>query len=131
MAQAMSIVYIPILSVFDKIGIDKYYVAVYNINMEIIFATEDLDRLEVDGSFTAGLSQGLVKAYRSRINIIRQAVDERLFYTLKSLHFEKLAGKRKHQHSMRLNNQYRLIVEIVENKPENKVIRIVEITDYH
>lgn len=99
--------------------------------MEIIFGAEDLDRLEVDGSFTAGFDQALVKAYRKRINIIRQAVDVRLFYAIKSLHFEKLEGKRKHQHSMRLNTKYRLIVELVERKPKNKAVRIVEITDYH
>ena len=99
--------------------------------MEIIFAAEDLGRLEVDGSFTAELDQALVKAYRNKINIIRQAVDERLFYAIKSLHFERLEGKRKHQHSIRLNNKYRLIVELVDHKPKNKAVRIVEITDYH
>lgn len=99
--------------------------------MEVIFGNDDLDRLEVEGSFTAGLSQSLVKAYRNRINDIRQAVDERDFYALKSLRFEKLEGKRKHQHSIRLNNQYRLIIEFVENNPKGKAIRIVEITDYH
>lgn len=99
--------------------------------MEIIFGTEDLDRLEVDGSFTAGFDQALVKAYRKKINIIRQAVDERDFYAIRSLHFEKLKGKRNHQHSMRLNNKYRLIVELVERKSKIKAVRIVEITDYH
>lgn len=98
--------------------------------MEVMFASDDLDRLEVDGTFTAGLSQVLVKAYRSRINIIRNAPDERDFYNLKSLHFEKLEGKRNHQHSMRLNNQYRLIVELIEGNPK-KIVKIIEITDYH
>jgi len=122
---------ITILSYFDKGRIDRSQIADHNVNVEIIFATEELDRLEVDGAFTAGLNQALVKAYRSRINIIRQAVDEKLFYAIKSFHFEKLKGKRKHQHSIRLNNQYRLIVELVERKPRNKAVRIVEITDYH
>jgi len=119
------------LSIFDNIDIDIFIWIYYNFIVDVIFATEELDRLEVDGAFTAGLHQGLVKAYRSRINIIRQAVDERLFYAIKSLHFEKLAGKRKHQYSMRLNSQYRLIVELVKNKPNNTVVKIVEITDYH
>jgi len=127
----LSIVYYTKLSYFDKIGIDKCLITNYNIIVEIIYAVEELDRLEVDGAFTAGLSQGLVKAYRNRINIIRQAVDERLFYAIKSLRFEKLEGKRKHQHSMRLNDKYRLIVELVERKPKDKAVRIVEITDYH
>ena len=127
----MSIVFITKLSKYDNLGIDIFQIPSYNVNVEIIFAAEDLGRLEVDGSFTAELDQTLVKAYRNKINIIRQAVDERLFYAIKSLHFERLEGKRKHQHSIRLNNKYRLIVELVERKPKNKAVRIVEITDYH
>jgi len=99
--------------------------------VDIIFASGELDRLEVDGNFTDGLSQALVKAYRGRINIIRQAVDERLFYAIKSLHYEKLEGKRKHQHSMRLNNKYRLIIEFVEHRVKGKSVKVIEITDYH
>ena len=99
--------------------------------MDIVFGSQELDRLDVDGAFTAKLNQGLVKAYRSRINIIRQSVDERLFYTIKSLHFEKLEGKRKNQYSMRLNKQYRLIVELIERQSKSKAVRVIEITDYH
>jgi proteic killer suppression protein len=99
--------------------------------MQIIFANGDLDRLEIDRSYTSNFSQALVKAYHSRINIIRQANDERDFYALKSLHFEKLEGKRKHQYSMRLNEKYRLIIELIESNPKCKVVKIVEITNYH
>jgi toxin HigB-1 len=99
--------------------------------MQIEFANDDLDRLEVDEAFTNGCSQALVRAYRSKVNIIRQAQDERDFYNLKSLHFEKMEGKRKHQHSIRLNKQYRLVIELVEGNPGGKVIRIVAIEDYH
>lgn len=99
--------------------------------MDVAFANKDLDRLEIDSTYTANYSQGLVKAYRSRMNIIRQAIDERDFYALKSLHFEKLGGKRKYQHSMRLNDQYRLIIELIESNPKHKTVKIVEITDYH
>ena len=45
------------------------------------------------------------------MQMIRAASDERTFYELKSLHFEKLKGDRSHQHSMRLNKQWRFIVE--------------------
>jgi len=41
-----------------------------------------------------------------------------------------IKGKREHQRSMMLNNQWRLIVEIVEGKP-NKIFWIVGIEDYH
>jgi proteic killer suppression protein len=48
---------------------------------------------------------------------IRAAPDERVFYQLKSLHFEELLGNRSHQHSMRLNDQWRLIIEFVTDLP--------------
>ena len=99
--------------------------------MEVQFFSDDLDRLEVDVGYTAGLGQALVKAYRRKINIIRQAGDERVFYALKSLHFEKLEGKRKHQHSMRLNDQYRLVLELIDGNPTGKVAKIIGIEDYH
>jgi len=50
---------------------------------------------------------------------------------LKSLHFEKLKGKRKNQHSIKLNDQYRLIVELVQINAKVKTIKIIEIIDYH
>lgn len=99
--------------------------------MDIEFATEELDRIEVEGRYSAGLNQGLVKVYRSRINIIRQAIDERTFYAFKSLHFEKLEGKRKGQYSMRLNDQYRLILELIERNSKSKIVRVIEVVDYH
>jgi toxin HigB-1 len=98
--------------------------------MDVEFDDEDLDRLEVDASFTAGFSQEIVSAYRKRMQQIRAAPDERVFYSLKSLHFEKLKGDRDGQHSMRLNSQWRLVIEIRGNHP-CKVIGIVEIVDYH
>ncbi len=80
--------------------------------MDVAFAVQDLDRLEVDPAFSMGLHESVVRAYRKRLQIIRSAPDERDFYALKSLHYEKLKGRRQHQRSMRLNAQYRLIVEL-------------------
>jgi proteic killer suppression protein len=66
------------------------------------------------------------------MQVIVAAPDERMFYTMKSLHFEKLEGKRSHQRSMRLNKQWRLILEIEEVKgdPGNTVV-VISIEDYH
>jgi len=61
---------------------------------------------------------------------IRAALDERDFYAQKSPHFEKLQGKRDHQRSMRINDQWRLIVEIM-GEPPNKKVWIIGIEDYH
>jgi proteic killer suppression protein len=61
---------------------------------------------------------------------IRSAMDERDFYALKSLRFEKLQGKRQHQRSIRINDQWRLILEIVGEAPK-KTVWIIGIEDYH
>jgi toxin HigB-1 len=98
--------------------------------MDVQFASDDLDRLETDPTFEMGLSQAIVKAYRRRVQGIRAAVDERDFYAMKSWHFEKLAGARSHQRSIRLNDQYRLILELVEGD-RGKHVYIILIEDYH
>src|SRR5262245_27446780 len=98
--------------------------------MDVEFADDDLDRLEVDGEFTAGHEAGVVKAFRKLMQVIRAAQDERDFYKLKSLHFEKLKGKRSHQRSMRLTGRWRLIVEL-RGEALSKIVRIMSIEDYH
>ncbi len=65
-----------------------------------------------------------------RMQIIRAAPDERDFYAHKSWHFERLQGQRQHQHSLRLNDKYRLILEL-EGSGREKRVRIMAIEDYH
>lgn len=98
--------------------------------MEVEFREGSYDRLEVDGKFTGGFPASVVSAYRKRLQQIRAAADERDFYPLRSLRFEKLKGNRSHQHSMRLNDQWRLIIEL-HGKGSDKVIFVVGIEDYH
>jgi len=98
--------------------------------MEITFKNHDYDRLETDASFDAGFSAPIVKMYRKRIQTIRAAVDERDFYALKSLHFEKLKGDRAGQFSMRINEQWRLILEFKKDS-SGKTVVVIEIADYH
>lgn len=98
--------------------------------MDVEFEDEQLRRLEAEVSFTAGLEPAIVKAYRKRLQLIRAAVDERAFYAMKSLHYEKLKGDRSGQSSMRLNDQWRLILRIAHKDPD-KVVVIVSVVDYH
>jgi len=98
--------------------------------MEVQFRDAKLDRLETDPRYDGGFAQAVVTAFRKRMQMIRAAPDERVFYQLKSLHFEKLQGRRSHQHSMRLNDQWRLIIELVAAAPQKMVV-IVSIEDYH
>ena len=61
---------------------------------------------------------------------IEAAHDEQDLRALKSLHFERLKGKRRHQHSMRLNDQWRLVLER-EKDARGRLIVIIDIEDYH
>ncbi|MGA7500827.1 MAG: type II toxin-antitoxin system RelE/ParE family toxin [Isosphaeraceae bacterium] len=98
--------------------------------MEVEFADPDLDRLETDPKFNAGFPREIVRAYRKLMQVIRNAPDERVFYGMKALRFEKLKGPRDHQRSMRLNNQWRLIIELRPSSPKNVVV-LIAIEDYH
>ena len=98
--------------------------------MEVRFSEGHLDRLETDPRYDAGYPAAAVSAFRKRMQLIRAATDERAFYELRSLRFEKLKGSRSHQHSMRLNDQWRLVVEF-EGKGAKKVLIVVAIEDYH
>ena len=98
--------------------------------MDIEFKDSDLDRLETDSKFVTRWSRDIVKAYRKRIQAIRAARDERDLAAVRGNRFEKLKGSRAHQHSMRLNDQWRLILEIQQRTPTNVVV-VVNIEDYH
>ncbi len=47
-----------------------------------------------------------------------------------SLHYEKLKGDREGQRSMRLNDQWRLILRVTQVEP-GKLVVIISIVDYH
>lgn len=98
--------------------------------MDVKFEDSSLCQLEADATYTAGFEAAIVKAFRKRMQLIRAAADERAFYAMKSLHYEKLKGDREGQHSMRLNDQWRLILR-VETDETGKLAVIVSIIDYH
>jgi proteic killer suppression protein len=98
--------------------------------MDVCFDNQKLSQLETDPAFTYDLDQGIIKAFRKRIQMIRSARDERDFYAMKSLHFEKLSGDREGQHSMRLNAQWRLILRM-EKAESGKLVVVISIADYH
>jgi proteic killer suppression protein len=97
--------------------------------MDVEYDDPDLEHLEKDPTFTGGWPPAIVKMFRRRMHQIRSALDERDLYAIKSLRFKKLQGDRKHEHSMRLNDQWRLIVRL--NASPSKTVAIVRIEDYH
>jgi proteic killer suppression protein len=98
--------------------------------MDIEFRNPDLERLVPNDAGQGGYGLPIIKAFRKVVRFIKSAGDERDFRAMRSLNFEKLKGNRSHQHSFRLNDQWRLIVEIKEGTPKNK-IEVVDIEDYH
>lgn len=89
-----------------------------------------LARLESDLTFHGDFGRPIVKAFRKVMGLLRATGDERALRAMKSLHFEKLAGKRSHQFSVRLNDQFRLILQFEGQAPEKQAV-VVGIEDYH
>jgi toxin HigB-1 len=89
-----------------------------------------LRALYVDGKGERRYPAEVVARFFDVMGVIQAANDERDLRALKSLRLERLKGKRRHQHSMRLNDQWRLVLEF-ENDPLGRRIVIVDIEDYH
>ena len=98
--------------------------------MRVRHASKTLERIERDPGFTGGFSSAIVRSFRMRLQLIRSAANELDFYALKSLHFEKLKGKRAHQRWMRLNQQIRLNLEL-ERAEDGSTVVVIAIEDYH
>jgi proteic killer suppression protein len=98
--------------------------------MEVEFKNDDLRRLAVDEKAIRKLPQGVARVYQRRVAFILGAKDTRDLGAMRGTGFEKLKGARSHQHSMRLNDQFRLILEIRPGSPGERVL-VVGIEDYH
>ena len=99
--------------------------------MRIEFAAEELRRLYVDPEFVlAQFGPDLIRAYRKKVGFLVSANSELDLRAYKALRYEKLRGDREGQHSVRLNQQWRLILR-VETDDDGRLLIIVEIVDYH
>lgn len=99
--------------------------------MKLEFEDESLAlALTDDRASELKLSVALIKSLRRKLQLILAANDERDLRQLKSLHFEKLKGDRAGQRSIRLNDQYRLIVRL-DDRTKPPTIVAIGIEDYH
>ena len=99
--------------------------------MQLEFEDDDLRRLYTEPDFRLPwMGPDLIRQYRKKMAILANASDERDLRALRSLHFEKLVAHRKGQHSIRLNQQYRLIFRL-RTDDAGRVAVIVEVVDYH
>ncbi len=98
--------------------------------MRFRFDDGDLGKICTEAKNSHKHGASVVRALRKLVQVIQAAPDERTLRGMRSLHLEKLKGPKAHQHSMKLDDQWRLVIEI-EGKGPEKVVAIVSIEDYH
>ena len=98
--------------------------------MRYRFSDKRLEALYTAEKGAEKYALGVVKAFFRVMALIAAMPDIRDLYKLKSLRCEKLSGERQGQHSLRLNNQWRLIISIETDDLGNQVV-VIEIVDYH
>ncbi len=101
--------------------------------MKVIFNTVELERLylipveNIKGKLP--FQKSVIQQYKNRIVLLESIEKITDLYPFKSLHFEKLRGNKEGQSSIRLNDQYRLIIKQV--KMEVVKILIIEISKHY
>lgn len=98
--------------------------------MRFRFVDHKLEALYREDKGAERYDRSVVKAFFRVMAIIASAPDPRDLRALKSLHFEKLSGDRTGQHSLRLNDQWRLIIGLERDEHGHTVV-VIEIIDYH
>lgn len=99
--------------------------------MLIEFEDEDLRRLYDDPGFhLPWMGPDIVRHFRRKVAVVVAALDERDLLAMRSLRFEKLVRSRTGQHSIRLNDQWRLILRF-RTDADGRVAVILEVVDYH
>ena len=99
--------------------------------VRILFEDDELRRVAEDASYTPKQwGPNIAKAYRKKIQILTQAVDERDLRALRSLHLEQLKGDRAGTSSIRLYKQFRLILKFATDN-DGRVVIVIEMVDYH
>ncbi len=99
------------------------------LTVEIRFTKRRLERLYTEEKGASKYAPEVVDAFFDVVGMIRAAADERDLRATKSLHYEKLQG-RKPERSLRLVGPHRLIVVPIKESPK-VVMEIRAIEDYH
>jgi proteic killer suppression protein len=98
--------------------------------LRVDFEDEDLRRLAEDASYAPKQwGSDVITAYRKKIQLLYAATDERDLRAIRSLHLEQLAGDRKGQSSIRINNKFRLILTFVTEG--DRVAVIIELSNHY
>lgn len=98
--------------------------------MKVRYEDEALSLVETNQAHRLRLPVQVVQAARRKIRLIRQAADERDLYAMASLHYEKLKGKMDGKRSIRVNDQWRIILTIDQDCVPLELV-ILEISNHY
>ena len=98
--------------------------------MRFRFKSKKLAALYSDERGAHKYPPAVVEAFFDAMGVIDAALDERDLYALKGLRYEKLKGPRRHQRSIRLGRQYRLILTL-QRDDQGTYLMIIDVEDYH
>ena len=99
--------------------------------MRIEYRDATLRALAQDPVFSsAQWHPDLVRNCRKKIQMVAAAMDERDLREVRSLRFKQLHGQRAGTYSIRLNDQFRLIVAL-QGEGDDRAVVLLEMVDYH
>lgn len=99
--------------------------------MRVEFASPELERLANDPEYSPKRwNRDVTRAFRRKLQLLDSATDERDLRAIKSLRLEKLSGDRAGTSSIRLNDQYRLILQF-KTGDDGRIVLVLELVDYH
>ena len=82
------------------------------------------------GKIARQFASEIVDKFFIALEIVASVTSTDQLRQFRGLKYEALKGDRKGQHSLRLNDQYRLIVEVSADD-DGQILLIIEIEDYH
>jgi len=103
---------------------------IYKVFVNVVFGDKHLAKVETDHASDLKFPIAVIRAAQRKLTVLKAAPDERTLRNWKSLHYEKLKGDRKGQNSIRLNDQWRMVLE-VDNQTNPPTVTIIGIEDYH
>lgn len=93
-------------------------------------AVQDIYTQGFSSRFARKFGPEVVKGFFKVMDRITAAIDERDLHAFKGMNYEALQGNRAHQNSLRINDQWRVIVER-QQAEDGTLLLIVNIEDYH
>lgn len=98
--------------------------------MEVVFGDSLLALIETDDAGRTKLPVAVIKSARRKLTVLRAATDDRSLRSWKSLHYEKLRGDKDGLRSIRINDQFRMVISLDETTSP-QTVTILAIEDYH